>query len=183
MSMSHTNSGPSPQDLKLSADALRWTCPIAWLPFSDTQEVEPLTGIVSQKEALKALRFGLEMSRPGQNVFVRGLSGSGRLTLVCQLMEEMRPPCPPTPDRCYVHNFSEPEVPRLISLPRGEAPAFQSAVENLVHFVRDELGPYLASDAVRSLRTALDDRTQERIRRIGQPFDEELQKNGLALVP
>ena len=56
-------------------------------------------------------------------------------------------------------------------------------MDNLVHFIRDELGTYLASDAVRSLRTALDDRSQERIRRIGQPFDEELQTNGLALVP
>ena len=183
MSTPHTNSGPSAEDLKLPADALRWTCPAAWLPFTTTQEVEPLPGIVGQEEALEALRFGLEMSGPGQNIFVRGLSGSGRLTLVCQLVEDMRPPCPPTPDRCYVHSFSEPEVPRLISLPRGEAPAFQAAVDNLVHFIRDELGPYLASDAVRTLRTALDDRTQERIRRIGQPFDEELQQNGLALVP
>ena len=183
MPSQNSNSGPTPQDLKLSADALRWTCPISWLPFTTTFEVEPLSGIVGQEEALEALRFGLEMSGPGQNIFVRGLSGSGRLTLVCQLVEEMRPPCPPTPDRCYVHNFTEPEVPRLISLPRGEAPAFDAAVDNLVHFIRDELGPYLASDAVRSLRTSLDDRTQERIRKIGQPFDEELQTNGLALVP
>ncbi len=179
----NSNSGSPPPDIKLPVDALRWTCPVSWLPFSTTLDVEPLSGIVGQEEALEALRFGLEMSGPGQNIFVRGLSGSGRMTLVCQLVEEMRPPCPPTPDRCYVHNFAEPEVPRLISLPRGEAPAFDAAVDNLVHFIRDELGPFLASDAVRSLRTSIDDRTQERIRRIGQPFDEELQKNGLALVP
>jgi predicted ATP-dependent protease len=183
MPKKNSNSGPPPPDIKLPADALRWTCPPSWLPFSTTLDVEPLSGVVGQEEALAALRFGLEMSGPGQNVFVRGLSGSGRLTLVCQLVEEMRPPCPPTPDRSYVHNFSEPEVPRLISLPRGEAPGFEAAVDNLVHFIRDELGPFLASDAVRSLRTSLDDRTQERIRRIGQPFDDELQKNGLALVP
>ena len=179
----NSNSRPSLDDLKLPADALRWKCPLSWLPFKNTLEVEPLPGIVGQEEALEALRFGLEMSGPGQNIFVRGLSGSGRLTLVCQLVEDLRPPCPPTPDRCYVHNFSETEVPRLISLPRGEAPAFQAAMENLVHFIRDELGPYLASDAVRSLRTSLDDKAQERIRRIGQPFDEELHTNGLTLVP
>src|SRR5262245_66318510 len=183
MPSKNSNSGPSRDDLKLPADALRWMCPTSWLPFTTTLEVEPLSGIWGQEEALEAFRFGLEMSGPGRNIFVRGLSGSGRLSLVCQLVEEMRPPCPPTPDRCYVHNFAEPDVPRLISLPRGEAPAFDAAVDNLVHFIRDELGPYLASDAVRSLRTSLDDRTQERIRRIGQPFDEELQKNGLALVP
>ena len=183
MSPSKNDSGPPLDGLRLSPDALRWICPASWLPFDTTEHVEPLAGVVGQEEALEALRFGLEMIGPGQNIFVRGLSGSGRLTLVCQLIEEMRPPCPPTPDRAYVHNFSEPEVPRLISLPRGEGPAFQAAVENLVHFIRDELGPYLASDAVRSLRTAVDDRAQERIRNIGRPFDEELKANGLALVP
>jgi predicted ATP-dependent protease len=183
MSKEPPDSGPLADRLRLPPEALRWTCPPNWLPFATTLDVEPLAGIVGQEEALEALRFGLEMTGPGQNIFVRGLSGSGRLTLVCQLIEEMRPVCPPTPDRCYVHNFTETEVPRLISLPRGEAPAFQAAVDNLVHFIRDELGAYLASDAMRTLRTALDDRAQERIRRIGQPFDQELQASGLALVP
>jgi len=81
----HTNSGPSPEALKLPSDALRWTCPTNWLPFASTAEVEPLSGIVGQEEALEALRFGLEMSGPGQNIFVREhytLGASGRAASV-----------------------------------------------------------------------------------------------------
>ena len=91
MSPSKNNSGPELRGLELKPDALRWTCPPDWLPFDTTEHVEPLAGVVGQEEALEALRFGLEMIGPGQNIFVRGLSGSGRLTLVCQLIEEMRP--------------------------------------------------------------------------------------------
>src|SRR5438105_13092743 len=74
----------------VSAD-LRWCCDEAWLPFASTDEVEPLTGVVGQDAAIEALRFGLEISGPGPNIFVRGLPGTGRLSLVRQLLDALRP--------------------------------------------------------------------------------------------
>jgi hypothetical protein len=69
---------PGPQasaTLRVAAANLRWCCDEMWLPFASTDEVEPLSGVVGQDDALEALRFGLEMTGPGQHVFVRGLSG------------------------------------------------------------------------------------------------------------
>src|SRR5439155_19899161 len=68
--------------LRIAAADLRWCCDEAWLPFASTDEVEPLTGVVGQDDAIEALRFGLEISGPGQHIFVRGLPGTGRLSLV-----------------------------------------------------------------------------------------------------
>jgi predicted ATP-dependent protease len=170
-------------DLRLSGEDLRWRCDPAWLPFDSTALVSPIAGIVGQTDALEALSFGLEMRGPGQNVFVRGLAGSGRLSLVRQLIREIQPDCPPAPDRCYVHDFSRADRPRLVTLPRGSGPEFQARLDGLVHFIREELGPYLASEAVRSRRTVLDDRVQEEIRKLGKPFEDELGAAGLALVP
>jgi predicted ATPase with chaperone activity len=97
--------------LRVAAADLRWCCDEAWLPFTSTDEVEPLTEVVGQDDAIEALRFGLAISGPGQNIFVRGLPGTGRLSLVRQLLDDIRPTCPLVDDRCYVHNFAQPDRP------------------------------------------------------------------------
>ncbi|MGE3541286.1 MAG: Lon protease family protein [Candidatus Tectimicrobiota bacterium] len=174
---------PTSEALRVSAAELRWSCDAAWLPFRSTAEVAPLSGVVGQDEALEALRFGLEVSGPGQNVFVRGLPGSGRLTLVRQLIEDLRPSCPLVDDCCYVHNFTRPDHPRLLRVPRAQGLALSASLETLILFIQRDLAPFLGSDVLRTQRAALDDRLQEAIRRVGDPLEAELQANHLALVP
>lgn len=84
----------------LSPGALRWQCDPGELSFTATSEVEPITGVVGQDDAVEALRFGLETNAPGQSIFVRGLTGTGRMTLLKQLLEKTRPTCPRARDRC-----------------------------------------------------------------------------------
>src|SRR6266511_3037977 len=55
--------------LRVAAADLRWCCDEAWLPFASTDEVEPLTGVVGQDDAIEALRFGLAITGPGQHIF------------------------------------------------------------------------------------------------------------------
>ena len=167
----------------LSADALRWRCDPSTLGFEDTSTVAPVDGVVGQDAALESLRFGLEIDAQGQNVFVRGLSGTGRLTLVRRLLERIQPHCPLAPDRVFVHNFGQPERPRLLTLPRGMAAAFQREMEALVHFIGHELGPALNSQLMRSRRADLDARFQAEAQKVTGPFDEELRARGLGLVP
>jgi len=144
--------------------------------------VEPVTGVVGQDAAFEALRFGLETDAPGQNIFVRGLSGTGRLTLVRRLLEEIRPVCPRTRDYCYVHNFLEAARPRLITLPAGQGPAFRRRVDKLADFVRDNLGIALNSESINARRAVLDHRAQRQLREVVAPFEESLQASGLTLV-
>ena len=142
-----------------------------------------ISGDVGQDDALEALRFGLEMPGPGQHVFVRGLAGTGRLSLVRQLLDDLRPTCPLVDDRCYVHNFAPPDCPRLLTLPRGHGIALRRRIDELIAFIQHDLGPRLASDALRAQQDALNDRLQDEIRRVGAPLEEELRTNHLALVP
>ena len=169
-------------DLHIACDALRWTCDPAQLPFETTETVEPLQSIIGQDDAMDALRFGLETFAPGQNVFVRGLTGTGRLTLVKRLLEEIHPACPLAADYCYVANFERPEAPRLLTLLRGQARLFRDSIDGFIDFLRKDLVPALSSDTLRSRRQFLDERFQEEAARITKPFEEELQENGLTLV-
>jgi predicted ATP-dependent protease len=169
--------------LRVAAADLRWCCDEAWLPFTSTDEVEPLTGVVGQDDAIEALRFGLAISGPGQNIFVRGLPGTGRLSLVRQLLDDIRPTCPLVDDRCYIHNFAQPDHPRLLTVPRSQGTMLSRRIDDLITFIQHDLGPLLASDALRAQQDALNDRLQEAIRRVGEPLEEELRANQLALVP
>jgi predicted ATP-dependent protease len=166
----------------LQPAALRWRCDPTRLPFEDTTQVEPMPGVIGQDTAIDALRFGLETRAPGQNVFVRGLAGTGRMTLIRRQLEELRPTCPLARDRCYVHDFAQPDRPRLISRPRGRGRAFEHAVDELADFVRDDLGQALGSERTRSRKAAIDQAAHDQVRAVVEPFEKSLEEAGLALV-
>jgi predicted ATP-dependent protease len=166
----------------LAAEALRWTCDPAKLAFDSTEGVEPITGVVGQDDAVEALRFGLETNAPGQNIFVRGLTGTGRMTLLKRLLEDIQPGCPLARDRCYVHNFGRPDRPRLITLPRGRAKEFRRRIEKLASFIAEHLGPALSSEAIKARRTALERAAEQEFQAVMKPFNEALHAAGLAMV-
>ena len=66
--------GARVQSEELPIETLRWRCDPDDLSFDSTAEVEPVAGVVGQDDAVEAVRYGLESSSPGQNIFVRGLS-------------------------------------------------------------------------------------------------------------
>ncbi len=167
----------------LPVSALRWRCDNDCLKFETTEEVEPIAGIVGQDSAVESLRFGLEIDAHGQNIFIRGLSGTGRMTLVRRLLRELQPTCAVKHDRCYVHNFTEPDRPRLISLARGRARAFRRRIHEFAEFIRDGLGPALSAEMVRERREALDLRQKEQLAAITGPLEAELKAADLTLVP
>ena len=46
--------------------------------FKSTEEIEPIKGIIGQDRAVKAIEFGLKMNQKGYNIYVSGMSGTGR---------------------------------------------------------------------------------------------------------
>lgn len=166
----------------LPAAALRWRCDPKILPFDSTADIEPITGVIGQDSAVDALKFGLETNAPGQNVFVRGITGTGRMTLIRRMLEQIRLACPAARDRCYVHNFVHPDRPRLLTLSRGQGEPFQHRMDELADFIRDDLRTALSSKSMVARRTTLDLELQKRIEKTVEPFEKALEEAGLALV-
>lgn len=166
----------------LPVTALRWQCDPDTLPFDSTADVEPATGVVGQDDAVEALRYGLETGGLGQNVFVRGLSGTGRLTLVRRLLEEIQLTCPLTKDRVYVHNFSQPERPRLITLPAGHGQPFRRRIDKLADFIRDDLGGALGSEGINARLRVLEQTANKQLKELIQPVEQAMKEAGLTLV-
>jgi predicted ATP-dependent protease len=166
----------------LPQDALRWRYDPKKLSFESTAEVEPAKSIVGQDDALESLRFGLRTDAPGQNIYVRGLSGTGRLTLVRRVIEDVRLSCPLVKDCCYVANFEQPDEPRLITLPAGDGRAFRRRIDRLIDFISDDLAGALSSDQVQQRRLALEQSAERELEQIVKPFEQALQQSGLMLV-
>ncbi len=171
---------PSPK--ALAAKKLRWTCPRSHFPFKTTAALKPLQKVIGQGEALNALRFGLSNEVTEHHVFVRGLSGTGRSTLLKRILHELRFDCPELHDHCYVHNFVQPDRPRLITLPPGKGGVFRRHIDRLAEFVRRGLPELLTSDSVNARRKALEDTAERQMQSILQPFEKALQRVGLGLV-
>lgn len=168
--------------LRVATADLRWRCDPARFAFETTNDVQPISGVVGQDDAVEALRFGLEVHAPGQNVFVRGLTGTGRLSLVERLMRDIEPACPVALDRCYVHDFEAPDRPRLISLPRGRGRALQARMGEFSAYIGEQLVPLLRSDAMRARHAELERALQGQLEEKSRAFDEALAAAGLGLV-
>ena len=87
--------------LSLAAGDLTMTIDPASLGFTDTSALlqQPLPWI-GQARAQTAARFGLLMEQPDYNLFVLGEVGSGRSSLLQQLMQTVAASRPVPPDPC-----------------------------------------------------------------------------------
>ena len=63
---------------EVSADKLRWQCDPAVFDFESTKGLAPLREFIGQDRAIRAIEFGLSMDRDGYNIYVAGLTGTGR---------------------------------------------------------------------------------------------------------
>ncbi len=169
-------------DTRLKPEQLRWELDPASLDFKTTDDVDPAAGVLGQESALEALRFALECDAPGQNVYVRGPRGTGRLTMVRRLLEELSPVSTSKRDRCYVHNFSRPDHPRLITLAPGQARVFKRRVAEAADFIADGFMQSLDAEPYSSERAQIQTRIENDVREISEPLEKDLKANGMALV-
>ena len=104
-----------------------------------TKELVPLTEIIGQERAVRALKFGLGIKNHGFNVFVAGYPGTGRKTAVKNFVEVQAKTMPVPPDWCYVNNFSNPYEPKAIQLPAGKGKEFREDMKNFIENVKTAL--------------------------------------------
>ncbi len=155
---------------------------------SDKIEIEssadavPLSGTVGQGTARKALRFAIEFPGNGQHVFVRGRPGSRRRRLVHSVIDEIAPEPRQARDFCYVHNFANPDRPKLICLKSGQARAFQQQMLRIGLFVKERLPEILDNDPIRGRRESREVAAEREVRELIKPFEKKIEAEGLGLI-
>ena len=177
---------------ELPPESLRWTCDPSLFSFKTTEEIPPLTGIVEQERPIRAIRFGLDITSPGFNIYVSGLTGTGKTTVIRSFLEEIAARMPRPDDWCYVYNFRDPNCPTILNLPAGRAKALKAEMGELVRHLKTAIPKAFESkEYEESVNQLLRENQSQQQLLLGQlsekaraeGFEIEISKMGVSLLP
>lgn len=130
------------------------------LGFEDTSELEPITDIIGQERAVEALEFGLSMKSPGFNLYVSGPVGTGKATLVRQMVTRLAQAAQAPFDWCYVNNFQDASRPVSLSFPAGQGCAFKRDMATFIESLRRDIPAAFESKKYLDGKAKLHDETE-----------------------
>ncbi|MCK4403494.1 MAG: AAA family ATPase [candidate division Zixibacteria bacterium] len=163
-------------------EKLRWRCPVEKLDLSTTDDVEPCDWIIGQDRAVRAIKLGLDIDSMGYNIFVTGFVGTGRMTAIKHLLEGLEKPGSIPEDKCYVNNFKNPDMPRIISFPAGEGKLFRKDTENLILTLKKSIPSMFESEAYKEKRKEFVKESEGGQKAILEEFEKQVKQEGFALV-
>lgn len=168
---------------RIPAERLRWRPSKDILKlFKEPSKISATEAIVGQKRAVGALDLGLKLFRPGYNVYVSGIAGTGRMTTIRRALELIKPERERPPDRAYVYNFADPSQPVLLTFEPGKGKTFRDDMKEVVRVLRTEVPKAVESQHVQREREIIVDRYQREEKKLFEEFAERLKKEGFALV-
>ena len=176
---------------EVSWERLCWSCNTADFSFECTDELTPPHGLIGQDRALKAIEFGLELEKPGYNLFVTGLTGTGKASAIQRhlqaVIDERKAQGVRFPiyDWCYVHSFSDPDRPQMLRLPSGRAKVLEHGLNELLRTLREEIPKMFASEEYISQRKQVEESGRASYQKGLQDLEKEVraQRFGLQFSP
>ncbi|MCL6481769.1 MAG: AAA family ATPase [Firmicutes bacterium] len=165
----------------LPPEMLRWRCDPARIPYATTAEAPPQDGVIAQQRAIQALEMGARLNAPGYNMFVCGLAGTSRGGTIARILEEIGPRATAAPDRCYVNNFKNPDRPRLLTLPRGQANAFKKDMRSGIEFLRRRIPQVFEGEPFQRQKARIVERFTAREKELMEDFTRRIAREQFAL--
>ena len=121
--------------------------------------------LIGQERAMEALKYGLSVTRKGYNIFVSGLTGTGRNSYSHLVCKEFANKKEIPRDWCYIYNFKEPKSPKAISMRNGQGKLFKKDIERIVKDIEIDIPKTLISKDYENNRnliyTAYQNKVQE----------------------
>lgn len=173
---------------RVPAEQLNWRCDLSLLPFTCTSEMTPLEDFIGQERAIRAIEFGLGVNKPGFNIFVTGLTGTGKTSIIRAFLKKVtgerlaRHADSHAPeDWCYVYNFVDPDRPQALRIHRGMGKSLKADMEWLIQILLRETKKMLESEEFAHQRQAMIEELQERQQQMMQALMEEASRNNFSL--
>ena len=170
-----------PSIAPLKANCLRRTCTPQSLKFATTAEIAPLRKVIGQQRAVEAIAFGLNVAGPGYHIFVTGLEGTGKATIVRDLVQRHARRRPVATEWCLVHNFADPFRPQVLDLAPGRGAALAEAMDRFIGDLRQRLPRALAAKAFQQRRTAIEKGYQQKTEQLMEAIEQKATRLGLGV--
>ncbi|MBW2146462.1 MAG: AAA family ATPase [Deltaproteobacteria bacterium] len=167
---------------KVPAEKLFWRCDPSLFTCDTSKDASELDGIIGQRRALDAIKLGLDIDSQGYNIFVTGLTGTGRTSTIKTLLDQLNKPFEIPSDKCYVNNFRNPDAPLAIKLPAGKGVRFRKDMEYLVKTLIRQIPQIFQSDAYRKRIEEIASQHRSRQKELVDTLNAKLHDEGFTLV-
>lgn len=151
--------------------------------FETTAQLAPEEGITGQARAIEAIRFGIDIQLKGFNIFVLGQPGTGRHTAVQRLLEAYTANQGAPDDWCYVNNFADSNLPRLLRLPRGRGAGLKSDMQDFASELSDVITSAFESDEHRGRVEVIHEEFKQKEKAALEELSTAAAADGIALLP
>jgi lon-related putative ATP-dependent protease len=102
--------------------------------FNTTKDITSLSTVIGQKRAVSSINFALEIDdASGYNLFVTGSYGTGRTTIVTDLLNKSAQKRKTPSDWIFVYNFQNADEPIALEIPAGKAKIFRQDMQRLIN--------------------------------------------------
>ncbi len=157
---------------------------ISWKPtgVKTSDDVVPCCGIIGQQRAINAIRTGLSVKSDGYNIFVTGLTGTGRTTTIKHLLEQLDHDRPGLQDVCYVNNFKNEDCPRVLIMEAGDGRRFKKDMSYLISSVRKAVPKIFLADDYKDKHSRISREFDNRQKDLIRGFEGKLTKAGFVMV-
>jgi len=166
-------------------EKLRWICSEEVFQLKCTTDMEPLKEFIGQKRAMDAIDFGLKVRSSGYNLFLTGLTGTGKAstTRACleRFIEDRKAEGThyELSDWCYVHNFTEPDHPRILRLSQHLAKAFSDHMEQILKRLKEDIPKTLGSEEFNRQKQEIASEHQKRYQEAMDTLEKEAKEKNL----
>jgi lon-related putative ATP-dependent protease len=173
---------PAARPRPLAVAELRRVVNAATLGFKTTDELVPITGLIGQERALKAIQFGVGIKSHDFNMFVLGPPASGKTTAVKAHLGPKAAEAPPPPDWVYVYNFDNPNRPKALRLPSGRAKDLAKGMIAALDELRAVLPARFEGEDYQVRRRAVDEQFRSTSEEALEALSKKAQNQNIALL-
>jgi lon-related putative ATP-dependent protease len=173
---------------EVPAEKLAWRCDLSFLPFTCTAEMTPLEDFIGQERAIRAIEFGLGVNKPGFNIFVTGLTGTGKTSIIKAFLKKTTSQHGGTAadsatpeDWCVVYNFNDADRPQVLKIRRGWGKLLKSDMDQLVQNLQRDAKKMFESDEYSHQRQEMIEQLQKKQQEMMEALMEEASRSGFIL--
>lgn len=157
---------------ELLPEELSNLCDPASFGFQTTKELQPLDGIIGQGRASAAMEFGLAIKRMGYNIYVAGMTGTGRSSYTKAIINKIAQHEKTPDDWCYVYNFKNPDKPIAISLPAGLGYKLERDIKRLIKSMKIKIPKAFEGEEYEKQKNEIVQRYQDKSSLLMESFNE-----------
>jgi predicted ATP-dependent protease len=167
---------------ELQVEKLRRICDPGVFKFESTAELSILEEIIGQERAVRATFFGIDIESPGYHMFALGPSGTGKATMIKDLLDRKSTEEPVPEDWCYINNFEDSDKPRVLRLPAGVGCSLQGDMDRLVEDLSSEIPSAFKTEDYDKEQGNIEVKFQEKRQALFKDLEKEATAGNFALL-